>query len=86
MERRNVKKGDVVLIQDGNAVRGEWKLGIVIKTFPSDDGKVRRVEVSYKIFRPDEKLDTYNGTNYAFVERAVQRLIVVIAAYEDEQD
>ena len=57
MEGRNVKKGDVVLIQDGNAVRGEWKLGIVTKTFPSDDGKVRIVEVSYKNFCPDEKLD-----------------------------
>ena len=86
MERRNVKKGDVVLIQDGSAVRGEWKLGIVTKTFPSDDGKVRRVEVSYKIFRPDEKLDTYNGANHASVERAVQRLIVLVAVDEDEQD
>ena len=86
MERRNVKKGDVVLIQDGNAVRGEWKLGIVTKTFPSDDGKVRRVEVWYKIFRPDEKLDTYNGANYTSVERAVQRLIVLVAVEEDEQD
>ena len=72
MEERNVKKGDVVLIQVGNAVRGEWKLGIVTKTFPSDDGKVRRVEVSYKNFHPDEKLDTYNGINYTSVERAVQ--------------
>ena len=86
MERRNVKKGGVVLIQDGNAVRGEWKSGIVTKIFPSDDGKVRRVEVSYKNFRPDEKLDTYNGANYTSVERAAQRLIVLVAVDEDEQD
>ena len=86
VERQNVKKGDVVFIQDGNAVRGEWKLGIVTNTFPSDDGKIRRVEVSYKNFRPEEKLDTYNGTNYTSVERSVQRLIVLVAADEDEQD
>ena len=86
VEFRNVKKGHVVLIQDGNVVRGEWKLGTVTKTFPSDDGKVRRVEVSYKNFRPDEKLDTYNGTNYTSVERALQRLIVLVAVDEDEQD
>ena len=86
MERRNVKKGGVVLVQDGSAVRGEWKLGIVTKAFPSDDGKVRRVEVSYKNFRPDEKLDTYNRTNYTSVERVVQRLIVLVAVDEDEQD
>ena len=72
MERPNVKKGDFVLIQDSNTVRGEWKLGIVTQTFPSDDGKVRRVEVSYKNFRPDEKLDTYNRTNYTSVRRVVQ--------------
>ena len=30
VESCNVQKGDVVLIQDSNAVRGEWKLGIVI--------------------------------------------------------
>ena len=86
MEQRNVKQGDVVLIQDGNAVRGEWKLGIVTKTFPSDDGRVRRIEVSYKNFCPDEKLDTYNGTNYTSVKRAVQQLIVLVTVDEDEQD
>ena len=30
VESCNVQKGDVVLIQDSNAVRGDWKLGIVI--------------------------------------------------------
>ena len=56
------------------------------KTFPSDDGKVRRVEVLYKNFHPDEKLGTYNGTNYTSVDRAVQQLIVLVAVDEDEQD
>ena len=86
VQRRNVEKGDVVLIQDGNAVRGEWKLGILTKTFPSDDGKVRRIEVSYKNFRPGLKLDTYNETNYTSVEKAVQRLIVLVAVAENEQN
>ena len=29
VESRNVQKDDVVLIQDSNAVRGEWRLGTV---------------------------------------------------------
>ena len=46
--QRNVLVGDVVLIQDANQVRGNWKLGIVSQTFPGDDRKVHSVEVQYK--------------------------------------
>ena len=60
-------------------------MGIVTKTFPSDDGKVTGVEVSFKSFHPDEKLDTYNGTNYTSVERAIEQLIVLAAVDKDEQ-
>ena len=35
---RDVKVGDVVLIQDSNLVRGNWKLGKVITAKPSKDG------------------------------------------------
>ena len=28
--RRNLREGDVVLIQDANQIRGQWKLGVVI--------------------------------------------------------
>lgn len=45
---RNVKIGDVVLIQDFNLVRGNWKLGKVSNVYPVTDGKVRRVDVQYK--------------------------------------
>ena len=44
----NLKTGDLVLIQDSNLVRGQWRLGIVSNTFPGSDGKVRKVEVQYK--------------------------------------
>ena len=42
---RNLKIGDVVLIQDSNLVRGNWKLGRVSIVYPGADGKVRRVDV-----------------------------------------
>jgi len=29
MERRNIKEGDVILIQDSNALQGDWRIGIV---------------------------------------------------------
>ena len=67
VERRNLSTGDVVMIQDSNVVRGEWKIGIVVKILDSRDGRVRNVLVKYK-----------NGTTDVKVKRAVQRLIVIV--------
>ena len=86
VEGRNVQKGDVVLIQDSNAVRSEWKLEIVSETFPGKDDRVRRVNVVYKNLPTQEKLHHYKGTKYTTIKRAVQRLIVLIPANEDDID
>jgi hypothetical protein len=67
VERRNIVVGDVVLIQDSNALRGEWRMAIVSKAEPSEDKKVRKVEVTYK-----------NGQTPTTVSRAVQKLIVLV--------
>ena len=82
--RRNVMVGDVVLIQDTNVLRGEWRMGVVTSTFPGLDGRVRRVTVSYKNFRPDERRDHYDGANFTDVERPVHRLIVLLAFDDNE--
>ena len=68
-EHRNVKVGDVVLVQDLNPVRGKWKMALVEKAIESKDGRVRRVEISYK--SPEGRCLS--------VERAVQKLIVIVA-------
>lgn len=44
-ERKNLEVGNLVLLKDGQAKRNHWPMGIVVKTFPSQDGKVRKVEV-----------------------------------------
>ena len=74
-ERRNVRVGDVVAIQDSNIVRGEWKLGVIENIIDSKDGRVRNVEVRYKI-----------GSTNVTIKRAVQRLIVIVPVEGDEQD
>ncbi|KAM3938230.1 uncharacterized protein RB166_011994 [Leptodactylus fuscus] len=38
----NLKEGDVVLMKEPQAQRIDWPMGIVTKTFPSQDGKVRK--------------------------------------------
>lgn len=41
----DVKEGDLVLLKDSQASRNEWQMGLVVKTMPSSDKKVRKVEV-----------------------------------------
>ena len=44
----SLKEGDVILIVEPNASRGEWPLTLVIEAYPGDDGLVRVVKVKMK--------------------------------------
>lgn len=41
----NINPGSIVLLKDSQIPRNEWPLGLVTQTFPSQDRKVRKVEV-----------------------------------------
>ena len=69
-QQRDLKKGDVVLVQDLNLVRGKWKMALVEKPILSLDRRVRRAIISYK---------TDEGS-HSKVERPVQNLILIAAA------
>ncbi|XP_024908570.1 uncharacterized protein LOC112486374 [Cynoglossus semilaevis] len=43
-DKPNVKERDV-LLKDSQAHRNEWPMGLVVKTLPSSDNRVRKVEV-----------------------------------------
>lgn len=43
-----MKEGDVVLIVEPNASRGEWPLCRVMEAYPGDDGLVRVLRVKAK--------------------------------------
>ena len=45
---RNMKEGDIVLMVEPNARRGDWPLGRITETLPGDDGLVRIVRVKAK--------------------------------------
>ena len=68
---------DLVLIQDSNLVRGQWRLGIVSNTFPGSDVKVRKVEVQYKNPKQGEPVTKYQGRGYVTIERPVHRLVLL---------
>ena len=70
VNKRNVMCGDVVVIErDNSQIRGSWKLARVSKVYPSNDGRVRKVELEYK---------NKNSNQYTEIERPVQRLVVIV--------
>ena len=77
-KKRNVRVGDVVLIQDSNQVRGNWKLGKASKVYPGDDARVRKVDMEYKNPRPGEPVNKYEGRGYVTGQRAVHKLIMFV--------
>ena len=58
-----VFKGDIVIIKDDNQPRNGWLLAVVVETFPSEDGHVRKVKVR-----------TGNGTQN-YLERPIHKLL-----------
>ena len=77
-QKRNVKIGDIVIVEDSKQVRGNWRLATVSDVFPSDDGLVRKVELKYKNEKPDESKKVYTGVPYTKIERPVQTIVVII--------
>ncbi|XP_060775245.1 uncharacterized protein LOC132885029 [Neoarius graeffei] len=51
-KKPNLKEGDIVLLKDKQARRNEWSIGRVEKTFLSDDGLVRKVDVKVASHHP----------------------------------
>lgn len=43
--RTNLQEGDVVLLKDCQVKRSEWPIGLITKTIPSTDNRVRKVMV-----------------------------------------
>ncbi len=44
-KRPNLQEGDIVLLKDNQAKRNQWPTGLITKTFPGEDGLVRKVQV-----------------------------------------
>jgi len=79
VEKRNVKPGDIVLVKDKNALKGNWKLAQVIFASPAFDGKVRNVTVRYKLSIPGTK---YNGQRDILIDRSVHNIVVILPIEE----
>lgn len=78
-QRRNLRPGDIVLIQENNLVKGAWKMAEVVVAVPGSDGQVRDVTLRYKVYKPGRQ---YKGQTDMLIKRSVHRLIVLLPVEE----
>ena len=74
--KRNMQVNDVVIIQNKDLKRSQWKVGLITDVKLANDGIVRRVNVRYI---------NSSGTPI-IVERPVQNLVVLLASEECNSD
>jgi hypothetical protein len=79
-EEVNVKKGDIVILKDDNAVRGDWRLGRVVDTIVDEDKLVRRV----KLLMADSALSASGKrlTKPTVLERPIHKLTLLLEETE----
>lgn len=77
--QRNLEVGDVVVVVDTNQLRNQYKIARVHEVYPSEDGKVRKVALSYKNFRVGDKLIEYKGCKNTLIMRSVHRLSLLVS-------
>ena len=75
---RNIQVGDIVLVYESSAIKGQYKLGLITETIPSKDGVIRKVKLSYKNYKVDEKVTCYSGAPNVIVTRSIQRLSLLV--------
>ena len=59
-------------------------MAVVKETLPGQDGRVRNVKIGYKNLPSPESASTYKGTKFTIVDRPVHRLIVLVAADDNQ--
>ena len=82
VDRRNVKVGDVCLLKDSNAYRGEWRLCEVASVSPDDNGRVRNVRVMVKPRQGSSP--QYVPVKPIYLNRHVSNLVLLIPAEDRE--
>ena len=70
--RRYVRVVDIVVVQNANAIRGDWTTGRVVSVYPGKDGRIRNVK---------EKTST------SHCERPITKIALLYPAegYEDKR-
>ena len=79
--QRNMEVGDVVLINDDETVRAQWKLGRLVETNPSPDGRVRKI----KVLVGDSRLDRAGRRMHpqSILDRPTHKVVLLVENPKD---
>ena len=83
-KKRNLQVGDVCMLQDPSAYRGEWRLCIVTEIYPDKNGVVRNVEI--KVAPRFEGSSKYKPQVLYKLKRHVSKLIVIVPVEENKKE
>ena len=74
--RRNLSVGDVCLMRNTNALRGDYRMCRVTRVFPDEYGTVRNVEVEVSVKGDGSR--RYKIQPLSLLKRHVSNLIVIV--------
>jgi len=74
--QRNVRMGDIVLLQEDGICRTDWKVAKVVETYASDDGLIRKVRLLMATSQLDKQGKPKQQRTY--LERPVHKLVVLL--------
>jgi hypothetical protein len=81
-KRRNIQVDDIVILQDQDLARGQWKLARVESTITDNDGLVRRVKLL--IGDPHLSKQGKRRAKATFLERPIHKLILLVEKTANE--
>lgn len=74
---RNSQVDDIVILQDDNAPRNEWKLARVVEVHPSVDGRVRKLKLQVSDTTPDKGKPHPRSSH---LERPIHKVVTLLEA------
>ena len=82
--KRNLSCGDICLVEDQNALRGDWRIGRIINVFPDKHKIVRNVELLVA-----QKFDGNSSYRYrqpSVLKRHASRVILLVPCEVESQE
>ncbi|CAB3996780.1 Hypothetical predicted protein [Paramuricea clavata] len=80
LAKQNLQVGDIVIDKDEDLPRNQWQLAKVTKTYPNDDGLVRKVEIQKATGNLDKTGRRKNSLSS--FERPIHKLTVLLEMVE----
>ena len=74
------------MVPGDKGLKGSYTLAEVVEALPQPDGKVRKVSLRYKSYKPGEPISKYNGAADIIVTRAVQRVALIVENNQSSED